>query len=806
MSKSVVLKFEGDFETEGFRVTLEVRSPEGKTLLEKQGDLPENPALAQHLRYHWQEKYRSLAAPYRIKPQAIIRQGSIPERIKDCQTSAQTLSIHISQWLEADSFRLIDKRLREELNKEEEIRVLIRTDNADLHKLPLHLWDFFESYKKAEIALSPVEIEAVKDSKNNPIHSRVRILVILGHSEGIDIEKDLKIIQSLPNCDSVVLVEPEHKEINDKLWEQPWDIIFFAGHSETEGETGRIYINPQDSLTIEELWFGLRKSVEKGLKLAIFNSCDGLGLARKLDDLNIPQMIVMRELVPDRVAQEFLKHFLTNFAQGQPFYLAVREARERLHDDFEREFPCASWLPVICQNPAYSPPSWEDLAGNKANFFGFNTQKKPGLSQKKYRFWRWKLPNIFLSAITITGMIWGVRSLGGLQAWELKAYDHLMQMQPDEGLDERLLLVTITENDVQSQPPEERKGYSLSERSLALLVEKLEQYQPRVIGLHLFRETALDPQYKILSDRLKNSDRFFVICRYGDLETPGVSPPPEVPLQRQGFSNILVDADGIIRRNLLSVGAASSCQTRFSLSWKLAERYLVDDQIFSETTSEGKLKLGKMIFNILEQGSGAYQAGLDWRGHQIMLNYRRTQQIARQVTLSEVLADQVKPEWVRDRIIIVGITASSFNDHHWLTPYSYHYQPLQKTTGIEIQAQMVSQILSSVLDDQPLIWWFPDWGEAIFILSWSIIGGMIVINVRSPQVFIITTGTILIALYVSCWGVFLQGGWIPFVPSALALVATGSTVYLKTNANYSSKISPEQSKIRQLQQGDHCQL
>jgi hypothetical protein len=158
MSKSVVLKFEGDFETKGFQVTLEVRSPEGKTLLEKQGSLPPKSGLAQHLRYHWQEKYRSLAAPYRIKPQAIIRQGSIPERIKDCQTSAQTLRIHISEWLEADSLRLIDKRLREELNKEEEIRVLIRTDNADIHKLPLHLWDFFESYKKAEIALSPVEI------------------------------------------------------------------------------------------------------------------------------------------------------------------------------------------------------------------------------------------------------------------------------------------------------------------------------------------------------------------------------------------------------------------------------------------------------------------------------------------------------------------------------------------------------------------------------------------------------------------------------------------------------------------------
>jgi hypothetical protein len=105
------------------------------------------------------------------------------------------------------------------------------------------------------------------------------------------------------------------------------------------------------------VWYALKKAVEGGLKLAIFNSCDGLGLARQLDDLQIPQMVVMRELVPDKVAQEFLKYFLTAFAGGKSFYLAVREARERLQG-LEGKFPCASWLPVICQNLAEVPPNW----------------------------------------------------------------------------------------------------------------------------------------------------------------------------------------------------------------------------------------------------------------------------------------------------------------------------------------------------------------------------------------------------------------------------------------------------------------
>jgi hypothetical protein len=139
-----------------------------------------------------------------------------------------------------------------------------------------------------------------------------------------------------------------------------WDILFFAGHSKSEGETGRIYINQTDSLTIAELSYALRNAVANGLQLAIFNSCDGLGLAIELEQLHIPQMIVMRESVPDQVAQAFLTHFLAAFATGKSFYLAQREAREKLHG-LEDKFPCASWLPTIFINPAAVPPFWQDL-------------------------------------------------------------------------------------------------------------------------------------------------------------------------------------------------------------------------------------------------------------------------------------------------------------------------------------------------------------------------------------------------------------------------------------------------------------
>ena len=51
------------------------------------------------------------------------------------------------------------------------------------------------------------------------------------------------------------------------------------------------------------------------------------------------------------VAQQFLKSFLTAFSNGKSLYLSVRLAREQLQG-LEDRYPCASWLPTICQNPA----------------------------------------------------------------------------------------------------------------------------------------------------------------------------------------------------------------------------------------------------------------------------------------------------------------------------------------------------------------------------------------------------------------------------------------------------------------------
>lgn len=782
MEKLVALKLDGDLESVGVRVTLLIAKEGELPEFETTGFLPPFPELAIHLQRHWQEKYPSLETEYRIKPKKIIHQGSINQRIEEFKESGVQLCDRLTVWLNSEPFRDIDRRLRERLNPDEAIRFVIRTEDRQLQKLPWQQWDFFDRYPLAELALSSTQFERIHPSVPVTAKDKVRILAIFGDSAGLDLDKDRQLLESLPNAETTFLVEKSHQEINEQLW-KPWDIIFFAGHSETEGETGRIYINPTESLTVDELWYGLKKAVKQGLKIAIFNSCDGLGLAQRLHDVQIPQMIVMRELVPDYVAQEFLKHFLTAFAHGSSFYLSVREAREKLQG-LESQFPCASWLPVICQNLAQVPPTWQDLIQEPEPEIEIinppnppcqgvskndETVSLPSSPQFPWRGWQ----KVLLASAIATSLVMGVRSLGWLQPAELKAYDQLMQLRPDEGPDPRLLVVAVTEEDLRLPEQQQKKG-SLSDLALYRLLQKLESYQPRVIGLDIFRDFSVDSKLAGLRTYLQQNNHFFAICHpsvLGEGRYGGISRPPDIPKDRQGFSNILPDSDGIVRRHLLSmdVSATSRCSASKALSIQLALHYLRTNGIIPKFTQDGNWQLGKVVFKRLQAPTGAYQKA-DTGGNQVILNYRSyrsLKEISEIVTLTDVLTGKVNPEVVNDRIILIGAMHSTSD--YFPSPYS------QEIPGVMLHAQMVSQILSAILEQRPLIKFWSWWWEVLWIWSWSLIGGVLVWRLRSIRLLLVG-GVTLGILYGLSYYLLIQGYWVPLIPSALAIVATSGSL------------------------------
>jgi uncharacterized protein YjbI with pentapeptide repeats len=362
-AKLVILKVGQGNLSAGFPVTLKIALEGEPPFIEAEGQLSPAPKLFEHY-IQWQAAYRkSLNSVCRLDiPDTQVTNVSRREFLQECHNASEQLKHQINLWLNNEIFRSLKEELLNRLDSSESIRIILQTDDYQLRRLPLHLWDFFDRHPKAEVALSAPTYQRIDSSQ--AVKPTLQLLAILGNSIGIDVQRDKALLQQkLPDIEITFLDEPQRQDLNEHLWEQSWDILFFAGHSSSQNNfvdtqkkrgVGKIHINQSDSLSIFELRNALRKAISQGLKLAIFNSCDGLGLADDLADLHIPQTIIMKEPVPDLVAQEFLKNFLTAFSKGEPLYQCVREAREQLQG-LEDRFPCATWLPIICQNPVEIP-------------------------------------------------------------------------------------------------------------------------------------------------------------------------------------------------------------------------------------------------------------------------------------------------------------------------------------------------------------------------------------------------------------------------------------------------------------------
>ncbi|MBD2533689.1 CHASE2 domain-containing protein [Nostoc flagelliforme FACHB-838] len=766
MTKLVVLKFgKGSFET-GFPVTLQIGEENSRPESEVIGELPPERELPLNFNC-WQAIYRNL--DFAARPKGLIKQKLLISSGQECLQAAQQLRDRLNYWLQSECFRPICEKWLEKLQTSDIIRVILQTQDYQMQKLPWHLWELIERYTNAEIALSATIYEKINFS---PISTAtVKILALLGDSHGVDIATDRLLLEKLPDTKIHFLVEPSREDLTDNLWQQNWDILFFAGHSSSQstGETGQIYINQTESLTISQLKYALKQAVERGLKLAIFNSCDGLGLAREFASLQIPQLIVMREPVPDRVAQTFLKHFLQAYSGGKSLYLAVREARERLQG-LDGQFPCASWLPVIYQNLAEIPTSWEELIGRGAQ--GRRDKETEGQSLSVHHY-LW----LGCGSLVIALFVAGVRYLGMLQGLELQAFDQLQRLRPDEQPDSRLLVVTITEEDVQSQFQEKPQG-SLSDESLLKLLQKLEAYQPQTIGLDIYRDRAVKPELPELAKHLYKSKHLSAVCRVSDPLSghPGIKPPPEIPPERLGFSDLVIDRDNLVRRQLLALTPppSSPCKAQYAFSVQVALHYLAAHNISLKFTSNGAWQLGKTTFKPLTTHTSGYQ-GIDASGHQILLNYRTQrslEQFVPQVTLTDVLTGKVNPSTVKDKIVLIGTTAQSFQDYS-STPYITNEGAIKQIPGVILQAQMISQLLSSALDGRSLLWVWSVWQEILWIWGWSLTGSLLAWYIRPWFYLGIATLIVIASLYGICLVVFIQcSAWIPLVPSAIALISS----------------------------------
>ena len=187
---------------------------------------------------------------------------------------------------------------------------------------------------------------------------------------------------------------------------------------------------------------------------------------------------------------------------------------------------------------------------------------------------------------------------------------------------------------------------------------------------------------------------------------------------------------------------------------------------------------------------------------QMLLNFRQGASAFRVVTFQQVLAGDVDPDWVRDRIVLVGVTAPSIKDYSNVAIASIINRESNFVSGIEIQAHAVSQIVSAVLDQRPLIKSWLDVGEYVWIIGWGVVGIGVAGYIRSPLRALFWVLISVVSVIAISYLALMLGWWIPSVPTVVGLIlsSAGLAIFYQYDRVIQTKIQAQQQIVSLLEQ------
>ncbi len=402
-----------------------------------------------------------------------------------------------------------------------------------------------------------------------------------------------------------------------------------------------------------------------------------------------------------------------------------------------------------------------------------------------------------LPGLLIVALVIGGRFAGALQFLELRLLDAFLAGPNPEEPDERIVLIAIDEDTIQSVGT-----FPLPDQVLADVILELQQHHPRVIGLDLFRDLPVEPGHEALREVFQSTKN--VIGAEKALPPP-VDPPPDLPPEQVGITDALLDPDG--RQRSMILGTQTAEGFKFALSLRVAELYLQSEGFSLENgiVDQTAMRFGEVEFPRFRANFGSYVQGNTGEGAvQILLNFRRGAQPFRFITVNHLLTGNYDPAWIEDRMVLIGIATPSVPDNFSVAASSVFDQEASWVYGLEVQAHAVSQLTSAVLDGRPLIRVWSDGVEYAWILFWGVGGILLAVLSRSPSQTMLWFPMVALGLLVGSYLLFLWGWWIPVLPAIAAFglnSLTLATVY-EHDRRLAAVLEAKQERILILQQAN----
>ncbi|HEY9603516.1 MAG TPA: CHASE2 domain-containing protein, partial [Allocoleopsis sp.] len=331
----------------------------------------------------WQKRYFEF---YELRPpQPLEHSGALNPGFGDpgnvLQEAEQDLIKSFQRWLAEGEVRKIQEKIRDELSHIAQhsseqgmaarervgVDIFISCNSIELARLPWEAWELASeraplgTVRIARTFAHSPEFCPVKKSLR---YKRPRILALIGNDPELPLHKDWKTLRSsLKSIADIYrvqwqpddgVIEIKNKIAADISDKRGWDVLFFAGHSDETSTGGRLAIASNLSLSIGELEEHLIEARENGLQLAVFNSCSGLPIATKLVELGM-QVVVMREPIPHKAAQIFLKQFCQQLAEHRDAHDALQQTCYHLQSVEKFAHPSAYLIPSFF-SPANTAP------------------------------------------------------------------------------------------------------------------------------------------------------------------------------------------------------------------------------------------------------------------------------------------------------------------------------------------------------------------------------------------------------------------------------------------------------------------
>ena len=366
--------------------------------------------------------------------------------------------------------------------------------------------------------------------------------------------------------------------------------------------------------------------------------------------------------------------------------------------------------------------------------------------------------------------VFGLRWVGALQWIELFVYDLYVGVRAFEApAERRVVTIGVMEDEISEL------GWPLADGVLADVLARVLALEPAAVGVDIYRDRPVGDGHERLAELLRTRPEIYWVSKFREGAWEGIAPPAVLEgTGRSGFSDVMEDSAGIVRRGLLFLDDQQTVEYGFAL--RLALAYLARHGVRPGPSPDNPvhLALGKVSLAPFEANDGGYVRA-DASGYQILLDFKRGPGTPPVYSVGELLAGTIRPAEIRDKVVIVGVTAESVKDYFY-TPLSRDFRAKQTMFGSVLHGEIVGQLIRHGLDGIALTRALSERQEALWILLWALLGAALGRLPGTPLIFVLVLAGSLAALAIISFVAFDRAWWIPVVPPAVVVLISAGLV------------------------------